>query len=495
MEIPERVQRKLRELPDAPGCYLMRDRRGRIVYVGKAASLRKRVQSYFRKATLRSAPPKLRGLIKSIADFDVIVVRNEAEAVLTEGQLIKDYKPRYNVSFRDDKRFLMLRADPAEPLPRFGLCRIKRDDGARYFGPYVSAASARLALDFVEKRYGLRKCAPRIPDEETYRHCINDIVRFCAAPCIGKVSPDEYRERFDEACAFLRGERPAVLKEIEERMQAAAGNRHFEDAAALRDTLLLLRRAVRERARIAPSPELQAREAAEGAAELGRVLGLDRVPRVIEAYDISNISGTYAVASMVCAVDGIPHRNRYRRFRIRTVTGSDDPRMMAEVMNRRFRRLKNEGTALPDLVVVDGGITQLRAARRALDDLALAGAVPCAGLAKRFEEIYWEDPGRPLRLPRDAGALKVLQRLRDEAHRFALTYHRALRRRRIRESALDAVPGIGKQRKEALLRHFGSLRRLQQASVDEIAQVPGFGVGTARTIQMHLAREERRADD
>ena len=240
MKIPERVKRKLDDLPDRPGCYMMRDRRGRIVYVGKAASLRKRVRSYFRDATFRNAPPKLRGLIRSVADIDIIVVRTEAEALLTEGRLIKDYKPRYNVSFRDDKRFLLLRADPDVPFPRLKLCRIRRKDPARYFGPYASSAAARATLDFAEKQFGLRKCTPRIPDRDTYRHCMNDIIRHCSAPCIGTVDETGYHERFEEACAFLRGERPTILQELRDAMGAAAAALDFERAAALRDTWLAL---------------------------------------------------------------------------------------------------------------------------------------------------------------------------------------------------------------------------------------------------------------
>ena len=488
MDLPEKVASKLRDLPNKPGCYMMRDGRGSIIYVGKANSLRKRVQWYFRRATRRSADPKLRGLIKSVADIDYIVVRNEAEAVLTEGRLIKDYRPRYNVSFKDDKRFLLLRANVAAPFPRFRLCRIRRDDDAVYFGPYASAGAVRATLDFIEKRYGLRKCAPSRPDADTHRHCINDIVRFCAAPCIGKVSQEEYGERFREACAFLNGERPAVIKELEERMNEAAVKFRYEQAAALRDTLLQLRKAVRQRVRLAPTSEIREEAAHRGLMELQRVLELDRLPVVIECYDVSNISGTYSVAGMVCCVNGVPARNRYRRFRIRTVEGTDDPGMMAEVVSRRFARLQSEQKKLPDLVIVDGGITQVRAARAALDNLQLAD-VPCAGLAKRFEEIYWKDSSRPLRLPPDSAALKVLRRLRDEAHRFAITYHRELRSRRISDSSLDEIPGIGAQRKRLLLDRFGSVRRLRTAAVDDIATVPGIGHSMARLVHEGLNRK------
>jgi excinuclease ABC subunit C len=487
MDLPDKVKEKLRDLPDAPGCYLMRDARGRIVYVGKAASLRKRVGSYFRRATLRSADPKLRGLLKSVADLELVVVRTEAEAALTEGRLIKDYRPRYNVSFRDDKRFLMLRGDATEPLPVLKLRRLRRPDAAAYFGPYASAAAARVTLDFVEKRFGLRKCAPREPDAETYRHCINDIVRFCSAPCVGRVTPEAYRQRFEEACAFLRGERLAPLADLRARMEEAAKALDFERAAALRDTLLRLNSTVRERARAAATPDLRADAARAGVRDLQTALGLPRRPARIEAFDISNISGTFAVASLVCAVDGLPRRNRYRRFRIRTVEGADDPAMMAEVVRRRYTRVLAEHGERPDLVLVDGGVAQLGAARAELDRLGLSD-LPVAGLAKRDEEIHVLSAVEPIRLPKESGALLVLRRLRDEAHRFALTYHRRLRERVVRESVLDEFAGIGDKRKRALLARFGSVRRLTDATVEDVAATPGVGAEFARALLEWLRR-------
>ncbi len=481
MDVPDKVKAILRDLPDKPGCYLMRDARGRIIYVGKAISLRHRVQCYFRASTRRSGDPKLRGLVKSVADLEYIVVRNEAEALLTEGRLIKEYKPRYNVDFRDDKRFLMLRGDPAEPWPTLRTARIRRPDTALYFGPYVSSAAARATLDFVEKHYGLRKCAPRVPDASTYRHCLNDIIRFCSAPCVGRIAPEEYAGRFAEACAFLRGERPAVLKHVREAMAAAADARAYEQAAVLRDTLHHLLRTVRTRLRAARPTDLRRADAVTGLRALQAVLGLPAPPAVIEAFDVSTISGTYAVASLVSAVEGVPHRQSYRRFRIHTVAGSDDPRMIAEAVRRRYSRLQAEGGSLPGLVLVDGGLTQLRAARAALAELGLAG-LPVAGLAKRFEELYTADTAVPVRLPDGSPALRMLQQLRDEAHRFALDYHRRLRNRRIRESALDEVPGIGPARKRLLLQRFGSVHRLALAQPEQVAAMPGIGYELARAV-------------
>ncbi len=500
------LREKLRILPDKPGCYLFRGRTGRIIYVGKAVSLRKRVQSYFRAATMRHAPPKLRSLVNSVVDLDFLVVRSEEEALLTEGSLIKQHRPRYNILMRDDKRFLSIRADPRDPVPRFTTSRLVRDDGARYFGPFPSDTVVRVAIDFAERRYGIRKCLPLIPDAETHAHCINDIVRFCSAPCIGRISPEAYRERFAEACAFLAGERVQVLEEVAEQMRAAAATRNFEKAAKWRDTLLTLREVVRRRGRVVATPELRADDARRGLEHLRDLLGLTAPPRVIEAFDISNILGSLAVASLVCAVEGVPDRRRYRRFRIRTVVGADDPAMMAEVIGRRYRRAEDgrkhgltpalgpgragatvvEPSAevpmpLPDLVLVDGGLTQVRAARRALEALGLSH-VPVAGLAKEQEAIVRDNGQPPVLLPRNSPALQVLQRLRDEAHRFALDHHRRLRNRLIRESALDEIPGIGPQRKQTLLQTFGSVYRLARAPLANIAAVPGIGPELAAAI-------------
>ena len=474
MQLSDKIREKLKTLPDKPGCYLMRDKNGKIIYIGKARSLRKRVRSYFRDSTLRRSEPKLRSLVQHIDDLDIIVVHNEAAAILTEGKLIKSYRPQYNISLKDDKRFLMLRAHPKSTFPKFTLVRIKRDDNALYFGPYASSNAARTTLDFIEKHFGLRKCTPRTPDAETHKHCINDIVRFCSAPCINKITPEAYRHHFEEACAFLRGQRPALLKELHQQMQEASKKMQYERAAGLRDTFFMLQKAIRQHASVAATPQIKKESALRGIQQLQKELNLPEIPRVIEAFDISNISGTYAVASMVCAVDGIPQNNRYRHFRIKTVTGSDDPAMIAEAVRRRINGLLKEKEPLPNLMLLDGGITQLRAARQVLDELGCP-QLPTAGLAKRYEEIVCDDGREPLQLELNSDALKVLRRLRDEAHRFAITYHRKLRNRRIRESALDDIPGIGEKRKTLLLKHFGSTRRILNAGPQAIAALPGIG--------------------
>lgn len=511
------LREKLRHLPEKPGCYLYRDRAGAIIYVGKAVNLRRRVQSYFRASTLRTAPPKLRSLVHHVEDLELRVVRTEAEALLTESHLIKTYRPRFNILLCDDKRYLSLKADPGRPFPRIVTCRIVRDDGARYFGPFPSSTVVRTALDFTEKRFGLRKCAGLTPCPEDHTHCMADVIRFCSAPCLGRVTEGAYRARFDEACAFLRGERPAIIEEVRTQMEAAAARQDYEKAARLRDTWLALKELTRERARARLIPSIQKPTAEEGLAELARLLGLPRPPRVIECFDISHLMGSHTVASMVVAVDGVPDKRRYRRFRVRTVT-NDDPHAMAEVIRRRCAATGGvegerhggvgEGisggaamdgaaqrhtpsrahapTPLPDLILCDGAQLQVRAAREVLRGLGLFERVPVAGLNERFEEIVLDD-GRPnLVLPRDSKALQILIRLRDEAHRFAITFNRNLRLRALRESVLDELPGIGPARKRQLLAAFGSVRRLAAASEEAIAARPGITPALAKAIKEAL---------
>ncbi len=547
MRLSAKIAEALGNLPDKPGCYIMRDKRGSIIYVGKAASLRKRVRSYFRDATFRRADPKLRGLIKSTTDIELVLARTEAEAVLTEARLIKEYRPRYNVDFRDDKRFLMISVDLATDFPVFGLCRMQKDDGHSYYGPYASSAAARAAVDFIEKRFGLRKCRPRIPGPADHEHCINDIVRYCSAPCIGKTLGPEYAERVEAACGFLKGEKPELLGEVKMRMQEASASLDFERATALRDLLFRLSDISRNRAKVLRTPEMRRDEALRGVKEIAVVLGMENTPEIIEAYDISNISGTYAVGSMVCAVRGVPQRNRYRRFRIRMAAQVDDVGMMRELVARSFatraaqgggsirqtddeRTEKRRGIAqrrkdrqgecrlrkrsfaswreneigsnqasqpvaasaaqaerqrYPDLVLVDGGAGQASAARKELRKLGL-GTLPVVGLAKQYEELHIENRRTPLRLPSGTPGLLVLQRIRDEAHRFALDYHRQLRSKVVRESVLDDIVGIGPSRKKVLLRHFGSIKRLMRATEEEIAAVPGFGGVMAKNVREAL---------
>ena len=358
------IRERLKSVPNRPGCYLMRDRRGVIIYVGKAKNLRRRVLSYFRPGAKHA--PKVRSMVETVYDFEFMTVKNEAEALLTEASLIKRHKPHFNILMRDDKRYLALRANPSDMWPRFSCVRIVRDDGARYFGPFPSAPVVRAAKDFVEKRYGIRECDALVPDEESHRHCLADVIRTCSAPCLGRISEAEYRTRFEEACEFLEGRRPEVFAEIEERMTIAANAQDFEAAARWRDTLFALKEMTKAHF-VRKTPQMRRDDAAQGLADLAKAIGLAKPPRIIECVDISNLFGTHSVASLVVARDGLPDRRYYRHFKIKTVVGADDPRSMAEVVRRRYGPSSTllETSPRADLFICDGGITQLRAARAA----------------------------------------------------------------------------------------------------------------------------------
>jgi excinuclease ABC subunit C len=432
--VSELIRQRLKDVPQRPGCYLMRDRRGAIIYVGKAKNLRRRVSSYFRAGANHA--PKVRSMVDTVYDFEWMVVKNDAEALLTEAALIKRHKPHFNILMRDDKRYLALRADVAAEWPRFTCVRTVKDDGAKYFGPFPSSPVVRAAKDFVEKRYGIRECKAEVPCEDDHRHCLADVIRTCSAPCLGRIDQAAYRARFDEACEFLSGHRPLILMEIDAQMREAAGKGRYEEAARLRDTLLALKEMTKAHFVRTP-PEMRKRNVEKGLQELADALGLKAPPRTIECCDISNLFGTHSVASLVVAHDGMPDKRFYRHFRIKTIEGADDPRSMAEVVRRRFTHddapgAKPLGLQKPDLFICDGGITQLRATRAALQELGIDD-VPTVGLAERQEEIVFDDGRDNLLLPRDSEALFICTRLRDEAHRFAITYHRHLRNKDLRD--------------------------------------------------------------
>lgn len=475
------LKSKARDLPNKPGVYLMRDRLGRVIYVGKARSLRKRVGQYFQPSRRMAWDVKIRALLDSIADFEVYVVKSEPEAVLLEGKLIKEYKPRYNAVFKDDKRFLLVKVNLTDDYPRFSFARLRKDDGARYFGPFAHAGAVRQAMQFLRKTFGVLVQGTGAPQAKDLKYS-----SYLVPVPLQDMPRAEYLRRIELACDFLEGRNKEGVAELEQQMRAASRQLQFEKAAALRDVLRSLQeiaRAARER-KFARDPLPQTDVAAE-LADLQRVLALPTPPAHLEGFDISNISGTLSVASTVCFRDGKPHKDHYRHYRIRTVTGSDDFASMAEVVSRRYARVRAEGGALPDLVLVDGGKGQLSAALTALAQLDIRG-LPVIGLAKQLEEIFTPQQPDAVRLPANSPALHLLQRLRDEAHRFANAYHQKLRQRRIHESVLDEVAGIGAHRKQALLRHFGSVQRLRQSPVAAIAAVPGIGPKLAQLIKSQL---------
>jgi excinuclease ABC subunit C len=495
MPITEQIRSKLSQLPHKPGVYLMKDRFGTVIYVGKARDLRKRVSQYFHPSRRMGWDLKFNALVEAIHEFDVHVVKSEPEAVLLEGKLIKEFHPRYNVSFRDDKRFLLLKVNLNDPIPRFTLTRLKTDDGARYFGPFAGSGALRRTLNLVRHKFNLRGCRPLTPNETDYKHCLYAHLKVCTAPCIGNVTREQYLMQVLAACDFLDGQSREMKEQLEAEMKKAAAAQDFEQAAQLRDTLLDLRRTTQktEKFRRIPYKLPVAVDPDNDLGELGRVLGLPAPPQRIEGFDISNISGTFAVSSMVSFKGGRPDRANYRRFRMKTVVGQNDFASMAETIRRRYTRMKTENASgqtgkwsiVPDLILIDGGKGQLNAACEELNNLGLIN-LPVIGLAKEFEEIYRPGESEPLRLSHDSGALKLLQRVRDESHRFANTYNAQLRLKRISESLLDEFPGIGEQRKAALLKKFGSVHRLRLASVQDIAAVPGFGGKAAAELKVFL---------
>jgi excinuclease ABC subunit C len=524
------IRKKISALPHKPGVYLMRDRLGTVIYVGKALDLRKRVGQYFQKGRRMGWDLKFNALVEAIHDFDFHVVRSEPEALLLEGKLIKEFKPRYNISFRDDKRFLMLKVNLNDPIPNFSFARFKKDDGAKYFGPFPNATAARNVVTLAQRQFNLRGCRVFTPGENDYKHCLYAHLKYCTAPCVGNVSREQYLEQVKAACDFLEGQCREMQEQLEAEMKKAAAAQDFERAANLRDLIRDLKTTWKKTEKFSRIPyslpgNIQPQN---DLAELANVLNLPTPPLRIEGFDISNISGTFAVASLVSFKNGRPDRANYRRFKIKTVEGQDDFASIAEVVRRRYTRLLNESapaqkskndevgeavpeelqkllnetsrkvrnkipvkncelqtTNLPDLILVDGGKGQLSAACAELKKLGLE-KIPVIGLAKEFEEIYLPGKSEPLRLDLNHPAVKLLQRIRDESHRVANSYNAQLRLKRISESVLDEFPGIGERRKQALLKKFGSVRRLQLATLEQISEVPGFGGKVAEELKKFL---------
>ena len=507
------LQKKLRDVPHRPGVYVIRDRFAKIIYVGKARDLRRRLSNYFAPSGRTKAKIKTRALIDSAADYEWHEVKSDAEAVLFEGRLIKEWRPKYNVSFRDDKRFLLVRVQMSDAIPCFELTRLRREDGARYFGPFANAGALRTSLHAIRKQFGLRSCRPLEPTERDFKHCLDHVIKNCSAPCVAHISREEYQNRVEQACEVLEGKSREITASLEEEMAKAAEKLDFEKAASLRNLLKDLRETSKPMRRFTRTSLPNSIDPEGDVVELQAALGLPRAPRTMECFDISNISDNHIVASMVRFRDGVPARESYRRYRITSTKGQDDFASMAEVIRRRYLRLLLEAaksdpasdvsqeaptetverharshgrkSPLPDLIIVDGGKGQLGMACSELQALGLHDQ-PVIGLAKEFEEIYRPGESTPVRLDKDSGSLRLLQRIRDEAHRVANGYNELLLRRRISESALDEIPGISETRKKVLLAHFGSITRMRKATVETLAELPSISRALASTILEHL---------
>jgi excinuclease ABC subunit C len=602
--LPGSLAARLRLLPAAPGVYLHKDRQGRVLYVGKARRLAARVRSYFQDDPARD--PKTAELVRRIADVDYIATDTETDALVLENQLIKEYRPRYNVRLKDDKQYPYLRVSLAEPYPRLSVVRRLGDDGARYFGPYTDVRAMRETLKFAAGCFQVRTCSLDLPDRTVQRPCLDHQIGRCTAPCVDLVAPEAYAEQVRHLVAFLDGQDRQVLAELRAQMEDLAADLRFEAAARLRDRiqqlettvaqgrtlegivedadvcglvrdgadacgvvlrarggriltvhhfllqdrwqhdagaclaqllreyyplagdippLVLLSHALKDadtwtdwlarlrggpvalrvpaRGRRREAVELALRNAAyklgertlrdtlargrrvdPGDVALQEALGLHRVPASIECFDISTFQGRETVGSLVTFKDGQPLKSRYRRFRVRTVEGPDDFASLEEVLDRHYRKVAEQGGRPADLVVVDGGVGQLGRARAVLARHGFADT-DLIGLAKREETIVREDG--ELRLPRRSPALKLLQRVRDEAHRFAITYHRLLSGQRLTASELDHIPGVGQVKKLSLLHRFGSVAGVRRATAEELASVRGLSAQDVVRIMSYFA--------
>ena len=600
LPVPDAVATKLLHLPDAPGVYLWKGRDGTTLYVGKAKRLRSRARSYFANDQLES--PKTRHLVGLIADLETIVVPSEAHALILEANLIKEYRPRFNIALRDDKSYPYIKVTLQEPFPRVFVTRRLEDDGASYFGPYTDVGAMRRSLNVVKRIFTVRSCNYDMPAQMPERPCLDYYIKRCKAPCILAQSEQEYRGMIDEVVLFLSGRPDEVVRRVKERMDLASEQLDFERAAELRDVLhhleqmeeptvvleveggdrdvigyardgddacvtvlrirggkLLSREqrfltnidgeddtdvltiflagsyvGMQEKARQLLLPfdfpdrelieqalpdskilipqrgprrdlialaeqnarhlleelKLSSLEADERAGdpvyELGRELGLQRLPRSLVCFDISTTQGTDTVGSCVWFENGRPKRSEYRKFKVKTVEGTDDFASIEEVVRRYFERRLNDAKPLPDLIVIDGGKGQLSAAHGALIELGLTDR-PLIALAKRDEEVFIWGREEPLRLSRRSPGLRLLQQARDEAHRFAVTYNRKRRSMRTVTSELLKVPGIGPVKRRQLLKEFGSVQGVRDASEEAIAKLPGFNAERARKLLESLA--------
>jgi excinuclease ABC subunit C len=467
------IEKSVDRLPCAPGVYLFLGKEREVLYVGKASHLKKRVRSYFRKGY---HPPKIASLIRSIRDLDYITTSSSAEALIYEASLIKKLKPKYNSELKDDKSYPFLKLTTNEPFPRLVIARGKKDDGAVYYGPYTNSKLLRKALALIKGIFLLRSCT-HLPGKA----CLKAHIRQCSAPCDGRIGPDEYAKVVDEVRLFLDGKKEDLIKKLSGQMREASTHEEYEKALTLRDRIEAL--SIMWKRRKPPSP--LNREVNE----LKEALGLTVIPARIEAFDISNIHGKEAVGSLVSFFSGRPQRDEYRRFRIKDISGIDDYGMIREVMRRRYSRILREKARYPDLILIDGGKGHLAVARDELNKIKGAPKIPIISIAKERELLYTEKRAKPLRLSRRSPALKLIMRIRDEAHRFAISYHKLLREKYLLRSLLDDIPGVGEKRKKALITYFGSVDRIRRARIRELANVKGMSEALAKTIRAYCKQK------
>jgi excinuclease ABC subunit C len=477
------------EIPAKPGVYVFRDRFGQVIYVGKASNLRRRLGNYFQPARSRSADPKLRSLINSIAEWNFEVVRSDDEALILESRLIKAYAPRYNILMRDDKRYLLLKLDMSEKFPTLRCARFKAGDNARYFGPFPHGTALKSTLEYLLQRFKLRACKDENPDEESCKRCLKRIMKDCSAPCRGNISEEEYGKLLNSALEVLNGHISDLEEELETKMRSFAAEQKFEQAARYREILQNLRAVFSRKNRSFENPELPGVPTGISAVRaLQAALKLPKPPRLIFGFDISNTFGTLAVSGMVVFRDGRPERSSYRTFNIKTVEGIDDFSMIAEAVRRQFSRLLQEGGELCDLLLIDGGKGQLGAAVKVLYELNCP-VIPVLGLAEKNEEIFIPGRSEPIILSRHDPALRLLQSVRDETHRYSITRHRRRRDKLLAASVLDEIPGIGDKRRTLILKTFGSVAALKKLTPEEIREkCPELGEKLSEEIFSFFAR-------
>ena len=426
---------KVKTFPTTPGVYLMKDARGVVLYVGKAKNLRNRAGHYFTKAA--ADDPRTADLVKLIADIDFLPADSEVDALLLEAHLVKDVQPRFNVELKDDKTFPYLQIRIREEFPRVEFTRTPRRKGVKLYGPFTSARTLRQALRVLQRLFQFRTCSLDIRSDDDrwrwFRPCLLHSIRQCTAPCNFRVTREEYRKQIRKLRLVMEGKKERLIAEMEREMREASAAMLFEKAARLRDDVEALKKlGQRGDAARDVQPEVFPIDPKKGLHGLRKVLGLEKTPRTIEGVDVAHLGGGETVASLVHFIDGLPFKPGYRRFRIQSVRGVDDFASIREVVTRRFRRLSREEETFPDVLLIDGGKGQLNAA---LEAFRLLGVEPptLISLAKREEEIYRPGVGEPLRLSRHSAALRLLQYVRDEAHRFAQHYHHILRRKKLEE--------------------------------------------------------------
>ena len=468
----EELIKFVKGFPDRPGVYLMRDENGEIIYVGKAKSLRKRVSSYFRHT---HASPRLNKLVETIRDISTMRTETEIEALILENRLIKLYQPFFNVDLKMNERYAYIKIT-AEKHPRIIVTRVKMDDGAVYIGPYVRVSEVRALLRLVERYLPLRSCGGAEAKPQNGRPCMKYSLGRCLAPCCGLCTENEYRDRVADVALLLQGHGAELVERLRKRMDKAARELKFEEAAHLRDTIRAIWRVSRQQNTI---PEIPSGKDNfwEVLNSMQKTFHLPVLPWRIDGFDISHSAGNFTVGVAVVFEQGYPNPSLYRKFNIRTVEGIDDFRSMKETLTRRYKRCLEGQEPLPQLILVDGGPVQLEFAMQIIS------------LAKEFEEVYMPNQKEPVRLDHTDPVLRLLQHVRDESHRFAITSHRTRRGKSFTRSKIEEVPGIGRAKAAMLITKFGSVRAIKDLPPEELAAAPGIGPALAKRILAKLNEE------